>query len=100
MCFMALLFFSRTQGPSWQQMLSDNLFSADDIFGQQTLTNPTRLEASPAASDATPLAPDAHAQRSESAAAEVEAAAAAPSADRTDSDADNSNIALCEASKT
>lgn len=83
-------------------MLSDNLFSADDIFGQQTLTNPTRLEASPAASDATTLAPDAPPQRSETAAAaaEVEAAAAAPSADRTDSDADNSNIALCEASKT
>jgi hypothetical protein len=48
-------------GPGWQQVLSNNLFAADEFFEAR----PTRVEASPEAPVAsTPLASDSHIHRS------------------------------------
>jgi hypothetical protein len=55
------LSFPRVQGPGWQQVLSNNLFAADEFFEAR----PTRVEASPEAPVAsTPLASDSHMHRS------------------------------------
>ena len=55
--YTSCLSFARVQGPGWQQVLSNNLFAADEFFE----ASPRRLEASPEAPVAsTPLASDSH----------------------------------------